>query len=375
MQMVTESALIGLAAGALGLLLSFLLLPVFGSLAETWPENDLAPDGGVYLFALAVGLAAGLGAGLAPARFGARGNLIAAIQFGSSGRGGQSLPSRRRISLVGVQAALSTLLLVVAILFTRSALRMTNVDIGFDADRLLAVTFDAPRADFDEPLYVSRAAEAVRALPSVERVSVSQYAPFGPSQWRDRLVHEGQSFDISRMAVDAEFFAAVQTRLLRGRTFTADEVSRESPVVVISETMARRFFRDQEPIGRSLAQVPTHTGEPRPPAAIIGVVADSRLTRVDAEAFGAIYQPLARSRTNPPTLLVRTARPDVTIRAVEQALRGVDPRVQATTAFVKDGIAEYLGVRRRLAWILGPAAALSLVLAGLGIYGVASFIV
>jgi ABC-type lipoprotein release transport system permease subunit len=78
---------------------------------------------------------------------------------------------------------------------------------------------------------------------------------------------------------------------------------------------------------------------------------------------------------NPPSLVVRSRRPGSTAREVEAALRGIDQRVQATVGFVRDGLDDFLGVRRRLAWILGPAAALSLILAGLGIYGVTTFIV
>src|SRR5690606_15460686 len=123
------------------------------------------------------------------------------------------LPSRLRMSLIGGQAMLSMLLVVLALLLTRSALRVTATDVGFDADRLVSVTFDAPRSNFDEPGYIDRAVDAIRRLPSVEAVSVSLYVPWGPSYWRDRFVHEGESFTVTRMPVDADFLETAGVRL------------------------------------------------------------------------------------------------------------------------------------------------------------------
>jgi predicted permease len=375
MQMVTESLLLGTTAGVFGFLLAFWLVPVFGTLVEVSPEVSLAPDGRALVFTFAVALICGLGAGLAPARHGARGAVAAALQAQSGARGAAALPSRLRTSFMGLQAALSMLLLVLAALFARSAIRMTSVDIGFDADRLLGVTFDVPRSNFDEPAYVGAALAAVKSISSVERVSVSLYAPFGGVKWSDRFVHEGRSFDLSVMPADAEFFATTGARILRGRAFTADEVAREEAVVLISQSVAQAFFAPADPIGRSLSAVPSETGLPQPPATIIGVVADALVTRVDGEVYGAIYRPLSQQRANPPALIVRSATPGATQRDVEAALRRIDPRVDVATRLVRDGLDSFLSVRRRLAWVLGPAAAISLVLAGLGIYGVTAFVV
>jgi predicted permease len=373
-QLVTESLLLGTMAGVLGFLFAFALVPVFATLVDASAGIDLAPDGRVLLFTLVVSLLCGLGAGLAPARHGTRGNVAAALQFQSGTRSAAAVPSRLRTTFVGIQAALSMLLLVVAALFTRSAVRMTSVEIGFDADRLLAVSFDIPRSDFDEPAYIARALAAVRRISSVERVSVSQYAPFGGSVWTDRFVHDGRSFDVSVMPADAEFFATTGARILRGRGFTAGEVAREAPVVLISQSIAAAFFQGRDPIGRLLSEVPSETGLPQPPATIAGVVADALVGRVDGEVYGAIYRPLSQKRVNPPTLLVRSARPGAAERSVEAALRGIDPRVEVMTRLVRDGLEGYLNVRRRLAWVLAPAAAVSLLLACLGIYGVTAFV-
>jgi putative ABC transport system permease protein len=373
-QLVTESVLMALVAGALGFLCAFWLVPVFARVADVGPELDLLPDLPVLFFTLGVALLCGLGAGLSPARFGARGHVAAALQAqGGTRRAG--LPSRLRTSFVAFQAAVAMTLLVVAVLFTRSAIRMTSVEIGFDQDRLLTVFFDIPRSEFDEPAYVDAALAAVRRLPSVERVSVSQYAPFGFSVSRDRFTHEGRSFDVTVMPVDAEFFETSGVRVLRGRAFTADEVADEAPVALISQSLARTFFRGHDPVGRSLSALPSETGMPQDPATIVGVAADALLGRLGGQQYGAIYRPLAQQRDNPPTLVIRSARPGATARAVEEAIRGIDPRVRATTRFVRQEIDEYLSFRRRLVWVFGPAAAMALVLAALGVYGVTAFVV
>ena len=135
-QLVTESVLMALVAGALGFLCAFWLVPVLGRVADVGPELDLLPDLPELFFTVGVALLCGLGAGLSPARFGARGHVAAALQAqGGTRRAG--LPSRLRTSFVAFQAAVAMTLLVVAVLFTRSAIRMTSVEIGFDPDRLL----------------------------------------------------------------------------------------------------------------------------------------------------------------------------------------------------------------------------------------------
>lgn len=374
MQLVTESLLVGLAAGGVGVLLAFWLVPFFGSIVDLPPELDLAPDARVLVFATVLAVVCGLGAGLAPARHGARGHVLTALQAQSGSRGHSSMPVRFRASFVGFQAAVSMLLLVGAALVARAAWRMAGVEIGFDADRLVTVQLSLPRSDFDEPAYVVRAVAAVRALPDVERVSVSQTVPFGWTTWHDRFVHAGRSFEVNVMLADAELFATAGVRILRGRAFTPAEAADEAPVALISDSVARTFFGARDPLGQSLSRIPSEDGAYQRPATIVGIVAEALMTRVDGEQYGTIYRPLNRKRSNPPGLLIRTDRPGRTVRAVEDALRRIDARAQPAVAIARDGLDSYLEGKRRLAWLLAPAALLSLVLAALGVYGVTSFI-
>jgi predicted permease len=251
-QMITESALLGAIAGAGGLLLAYWMTPILGAVVEMPPELNLAPDGRVLMFATAVALGCGIGAGLSPARFGARGQVAGALHAAGSSRGTAGIPSRLRTTFVGAQAAMSMLLLLIAALLGRSAMRMARIDVGFDADRLIAVQFDL-RPGPDEVAYIDAARDAVRAIPSVEHVSIIQNAPWGCCIERYRAT---PSLEIHVERADAEFFATAGVKVVRGRGFTVEEVANDAPVALISENLARAFFRGLDPIGQPLRTVP-----------------------------------------------------------------------------------------------------------------------
>lgn len=371
-QLVTESLLLGLMAGSLGLLFAVWFVPVLGSILEMPQEFRAVRDGRVLLFAVAIATICGLGAGVAPARYGARGDVLSALKS-QSGGSGTAVPSRLRTSFVGFQAAVSMLLLVSAGLLARTAILMTRADIGFDADRMLAVSLSAPRTGFDERGYSQIALAALRDVPSVERASLTQYQPFGHSIERDYFSHDGRSYALYVNRSDADYFPTAGLRILRGRGFTPEEVAREAPVALISDSVARTFLDGTNPLGQSLVGMSPETTQA--PAIIIGVVADAIVTRLETQSHGTIYRPLSQRRPNPPSIIVRTANPGLAARAVEDVLRRIDPRVRPTTTIVRNELDAYLGQKRMLAWLSGPAALLALVLAGLGVYGVTAFVV
>jgi hypothetical protein len=184
---------------------------------------------------------------------------------------------------------------------------------------------------------------------------------------------------------DGDFFATVGVRLLRGRSFTSDEVARPASVAIVSDSVARAFFPGRDPIGESVSTVPVEGTRRQEPATIVGVVADALLARPESQDFGAIYRPLrpasevgaytGQGFPIPPSLIVRAASPAVAARAIDDALRRVDPAVRPTTSLVRDRLDRYLGGKRMLAWVTGPVALLALFLAALGVYGVTAFVV
>jgi putative ABC transport system permease protein len=372
-QLVHESLLLGLMAGGLGFLFAIWLVPVLSGLLGMPPELNAGPDRQVLLFAIVVAIGCGVGAGISPARYGARGDVLSALKEGE-GRAARRAPTRLRTSYVGFQAAVSTLLLVVAALLARTAIHMTRTEIGFDAGRLVGVSLSLPRKDFNEHVYLQRAVDAIRAIPLVERVSFSQYQPFGMSIEREVFTHAGGTHTLYIQRSDADLFVTMGVQLLRGRVFTAQEVDREAPVALISDSIARAIFRDADPIGRSVSQIPSE-GSPHPPATIVGVVSDTLAGPLRTQQLGTLYRPISRERSNPPSLIVRTANPHAAARVIEEALRPLDPRARIQTSMVGDRLDAYLEQKRRFAWLAGPVAMLALVLAALGVYGVTAFVV
>jgi putative ABC transport system permease protein len=373
-QLVTESALLGLVAGGFGFLFAFWLVPICGAMIQMPPEVDLAPDERVLLFSLAVALLCGVGAGLSPARFAARGSVVATLRSQNSD-GAAVGPSRLRTSFIGFQAGVSIFLLVFAALLFRTATVVTRDDIGFDADHVASIYMGVQGRGVDQGAYLQTALEIVRSIPSVEEVSVSEYAPFGYSVAVDRVTQEGRSYALQTFRSDAQLFSTLGLRIVRGRAFTADEVAHEAPVTLISDNVAQTFFKGQDPIGQSLAVVPAVGVGSQEPVTIIGVVAETIMMRLDTQGHGSIYRPLRLKPDNMPSLIIRSANLGAATRAIEDALRPIDNRVRPRTEMIREGADQILGWTRRLAWMLGPIAILALLLAALGVYGVTTFVV
>ena len=388
-QMVSESLLLGVLAGVLGFVFALWFSPLLGVMVGIESGVSVTPDARVLAFAIGVAVACGLAAGIAPARFGARGNVLTALQSQSGATGRAAVPSRLRTSFVGFQAAVSMLLLVAGALLARTALHMTRLDLGFDVDRILTASITTPavgpKVTFDEPGYFRRAVEAVRAIPSVQEVGLSELRPFGGSI--DTVRHRGGdgSYRIYMTRSSADYFAATGIRLVSGRLFTDADVAASAPVALVGESVARRFFAGADPIGQPLSSLSAGEGELSDPdnaATIIGVVSDAMLNRLHTEGFGVIHRPIrrvadtqkAQNSMSPPTLIIRSSNPTAIARQVEDVLRSLDPRVRPSTWIVRSAVDEFVGDKRMMAWLAGPMAAFALLLAALGIYGVTAFV-
>ncbi len=254
-QLISESVLLGVVAGALGFLFSIWLMKIAAPMASLPPEIDMRPDIVVVLFAAGLGILTGIGAGMAPARYGAGGDLLTALKAQAGQQGLAPRRTKLRVSFVGVQAAVSIFLLVAAGLLTRSALYATRTDLGFEADKLLSVSLDIPRtpANYDRAAelyndnaraYLQSALAAARGLPSVESVSLVFHPPFGFSRsTTQQFSHNGRSYNVYGSKSDAEYFRTAGFKIVRGRSFTGEEAASGAPVALISESVARDFFR------------------------------------------------------------------------------------------------------------------------------------
>lgn len=382
-QVISESLLLGLLAGAAGLFAAGWLVPVFGSVAQLPPEIDLSLNVRALLFTTGIAVACGLAAGLSPARHGARGDLVGALQARSVSRAAP-LPRRFRSMFVGFQAAASMSLLVFAALLGRSVQATTNLELGFDPDRLLSVSLVPVGAGLDESTYVRSAIAAVLEVPGVEQASATRSTPLS-SSGRQRFNRSGRRYALRVNDSDEVFLQTLGVGIVRGRTFTRDEVAASAPVALLSASAARALFPDADPIGQALINEFGGPARPRQPATIIGVVADAVLTRPDPEDVGVIYRPLSRNPestvmtdqglTYPPGLLIRATNPAASARAIEETIRRLDPRVRPEVSFVRHAVDVWIDGSRMLAWLIAPPALLALALATLGVLGVTAFVV
>ncbi len=377
-QLLSESLVIGAAAGVLGFFLSIWMVPSLARIIGLPPSYDVTPNLEVMLFTTAIAIASGIGAGLAPARYGARSDVAGMLKSQSLQAGASPQASRLRRGFIAFQAAASMLLLVTSALFVRAALHITHVDIGFDAGRLVTVGLEFPRsstgkaADEEARIaaYFRTAVDRVSAVPAVEDVSLALSPPFGPVAITS-LKRNGAEYVIVNNRTDAGYFKTAGFRIVRGRGYTPEEVAGQAPVALVSESLVRDFLPGVEPIGASLEPMMVAGGKG---VTIIGVVADALVTHVRGGA-GTTYRPIGRDPDATPHLIVRSREPDHVIRDVEAALATIDARVRPTSTLMRENVAKFLNAPKILAGLSGSVAFLALVLSVLGIFGVTSFVV
>jgi predicted permease len=330
---------------------------------------DMTPDVRLYLFLTLVSIAAGIGAGLAPARHGTRGDLLTPLK-GDGPAAGSARPSRIRARLIGVQAAASLVLLVMAALLTRATINATQVDIGFDAKPLVTIAPQFVRERYDSAktqAYWNVALERLRAIPNVQAVSLTLFPPYSGGSSRTNLKRNGVTYETYSHETLADYFSTIGLRIVRGRAYTADEVRSRAPVVVISETLARVFWPDQDPVGQTLKPFDDSND------VIVGVAADAITAHLRARSAAALYRPL-RS-VEGASLVVRTAgAPEAMVPAIRDTLQPLDPRVRLEIGLVASGLQNELEEPRIMATLAAALAALALALAVIGIYGVTTFV-
>jgi predicted permease len=368
-QLVTESLALGLASGLIGLTLTMWLSPAVASIVRLPVTVDLAPDARVYLFVTLGSILAGVGAGLAPARHGTRGDLLTPLK-GDAPRDGSRRPGRTRSILIGVQAAASLVLIVLAALLTRATVRATQVEIGFDAQHLVAVLPDFTREGYDTAkgrAYWMAALDRLRGLPGVESASLAMFSPFGGGVSVTNTTRNGARFDVYSNEVAPDFFSTLGLRIIRGRTFTDGEVAGGARVVLVSETMAREFWPGQDPVGQPLQPFDGSND------LVIGVVSDAVTQRLRQRSSAMFYRPLRHYESS--RVIVRTkGAPEGMVPPIRDAMQPIDPAVRLEMNLPASGLRDEIEEPRILAGLAGALAALALALAIIGIYGVTSFV-
>jgi putative ABC transport system permease protein len=396
-QLLTESVLLGLCGGAAGLALALWTAPLLARLLDLPDMLDASPGLRVVRFSALVTIGVGLVAGLAPARYGRRDALLTAINAETPAATSANT-GRLRSILVGSQAAAATVLLVCAALLMRALVEVSRFDLGLSADHLVKVSanFRTSYADGSVRAYLDAAQARLRQVPGVSGVSLALLGPFeggyapmrvGPQTGRTvRGYLRGEpALEVVRNETSADYFATIGANIVRGRTYTADEVRSTAPVAIISESLARKFWPNEDPIGSSLTRVwgdeiPA-TGRPmgflRKPVGtrIVGVVSET-VTRLRSYDSPALYLPLDPLEARNARLIIRTTGdPQGTMSGIRDTLKAIDPDIEIQLSFARDGLSEQLRYPKAFAVIAGVFGGSTLLLAVIGLFGVTAFVV
>jgi predicted permease len=381
-QLLTEHGVLALAGGALGLLLAWGAVRSFVAFAPAGlPRLDeIQLDATAVLGAIVITGLAMLIFGLAPAITTSRVELQQVLSSGAR----QSASRGSRLAteaLVAGQVALALLVLSAAALIGRSLMKLESADLSFESSRLLvgelALRYDRYDTPPRQQALLDRLLPEVAAIPGVVAVSPVVSAPFATAAWDGSPAREGQSAEeatsnplLNMEVVTPNYFSTIGVPMVRGRRFT-DEDRRGAPsVVILSETAARHYWPDGDPIGKRLVMRP---GGTEPMLTVIGVVPDTRYRDLRT-ARPSIYFPLAQSffPFTPTALVIRTTgAPDAMIPALRRVLQQTAPDVALASAKPFDDFLTVPLAQPRLnALLLAVFAAAAVLLAGVGLFAV-----
>lgn len=332
-QVLTESLMLSIAGGAVGILLASWLMRLFLSFSPNLPRvQSISVDGGILLFTLAVAMFTGILFGLAPARHGFSADPNESLREGGtrSATGGSKGVSR---TLVTVEIALALVLVVGAGLLVKSLIRMQSESPGFRTDDIFTFNVSLPVAKYDNrlaPDFYRRLLEELRALPGVQAAAAIDFVPTINWGFNGAFTIVGQPpFEPGKgpitefRTVTPGYFSTMGIPVMRGRDVTEADGAGGRLVVIINETMATRHFQNMDPIGAGL-----RFGNSTTTYEVIGVVGDVRDATLDRAPVPEVFRPHAQFPSNGMGIVIRLAggiRPDAVIPGVRQRLAALDP--------------------------------------------------
>jgi predicted permease len=384
-QWLTESVLLGVAGGALGLLLALWAKDLLVSYSHATPlaSLDLSLDYRVLAFTFAVSVATGLVFGLAPALQASRLDIVTALKTEDTLARSGSRRSRLRAAFVAGQLTLSVVLLVGAGLFIRSLQNAHAIDPGFRVEQALTVPVNLGLLRYkasDGQNFYRELLARVGAQPGVESASLVRFTPLGFSYAQMQVVAEGQQkqsgdygTSVGFNVVGPGYFKTMDTRLVRGREF--DDADREdSPAVaIVNETLADALWPGEDPLGKRLSL----EGAEGPFLEVVGVARDVKYRSLGERPHPYIYKPVLQSYEPKMTLVVRASGDPLSVAGpVREQIHALDASLPVSDVKTLDEQFNLsLFPARVAAWTLGGFGLLALVLAGIGIYGVVSYAV
>jgi predicted permease len=382
-QLLTESLVLAIAGGALGVVLGQLALePIRRLGAQALPRvADITMDAHVLVFAAAASCLTALIFGVMPAWQASHPHVASALTRGGS-RSATSHGRTARTVLLVAEVALSLVLVTGAFLLLRSFTKLTNVDAGFDASHVLAFQVSLPPRAYPAGAPQQQFYDALAS--SLQRGDVTSV---GFIQTLPLVGGYVLSFDIRGRAPDkpgdepsanyrtasAGYFETLHIRVLRGRAFTAQDTADSQPVMVVDDAFARKYFGDRDPIGQSIRIGNGHNTY----AQIVGVVGDVHQDALDTAADPTVYVPFTQDLFSSVWGLVRTTGdPAALTSTVRAAVRAIDPSLPAYGIRPLEGIVhDSIALRRFAMFLILAFAVATAFLAAVGLYGVMAYAV
>lgn len=382
-QLLTESALLSLSGGALGLIFANWLMDVLRSSApeDLALDSALRIDSTVLAFTLFVSIATGIVFGLAPAWYGSKADLNAALKGDANSWSGSSSRVRLQSTLVTGQVALTVVLLIAAGLLVRDLFVVLHMQTGLRVEHVLTFSLDPPWTKYSSrqsgvALYQDivadlqrvpgvEAAAAVGTLPMTSGMTGGSFEVEGrpkPPDWVDTLVEYN--------SVTPGFFRTMGISLLRGRDFDEHDSATSAPVALIDENLARRFFPSDDPIGHRFQD--DYDGHWR---TIIGVVGSIHHQQPMQQAFPCVYAPHAQKAWYSMSVVVRTTGDPSKLTSIARAIvHSIDPDLLILRPrTMKQVVADSMSQPELFASLVSGFAAFALLLAAIGIYGALAY--
>jgi predicted permease len=388
MQTMVETMLLACAGGILALLAVGWGIDALVALAPAdLPRlGEIHPDAWVLVFTFALSVLTGLAIGIVPALTASRPALQSTLK--ESGRGAASGRGQRRLRgvLVIAEVALAVVLTLGAGLLLRSFVSVLSIDPGFQPDRLLTLQIALPN-NYQQPeqrlaLYAALFSR-LDALPGVASAGGTTRLPLGSTNVSTKVNVEGRALppgewpEVEFRRAVHNYFPAMGIPLLRGRGFTDQDGPNAPPVVVINQTMARKLFPGEDPVGRRIRTNITTGPTAPPPSTVIGVIGDVRHSGLEAEPAAEMYTWYLQNPPTNPFIVVRAQGDAAALAtAVRAAVRAVDKNIAAYDIRPMAQVrAESVAQRRFVLLLVAAFGVLALLMAAVGVYGVMALIV
>jgi putative ABC transport system permease protein len=385
-QLLTESVLLSLGGGALGLLLAVwgtTVLTSFHSLQiPRLSEAELDPAALGFTFGVSV--LTGLLFGIAPAWHAARFDLFGSLKEGGRANTDGKSHSRARSFLVVTQVALAVVLLVGASLLLESMFHLSRQSPGFDPQNLLSFNLDLPDVRYGKPEqsadFYQRLLERIRATPEVQSVSGAMPLPLADDIIRTTFQIDGRQVSKSEAprtqyrAIGMDYLHTMRIPLISGRDFTARDDRHAPPVILINQSLARRFFANENPIGKRIQPGVSVFG-PEVMREIVGVVGDVKYRNLWQATEPEVYTPYDQVPIGAMYVAVRSAsQPMNLLPAIREQVQALDPelpiyKAQLLEEYVSDSVAQ----RRFTSVLVSAFAGAGLLLAIVGLFGLMSY--